>query len=62
VGWSLDDVLGFKQRVENVTLEDVNRVGRNLLVRARSVTGLLVPQSVAQTGSATTSSKSANEN
>jgi zinc protease len=62
VGWSLDDVLGFKQRVENVTLEDVNRVGRNLLVRARSVTGLLVPQSVAQTGKAATSSKSANEN
>ena len=44
VGWSLDDVLSFKQRVESLTLEDVNRIGRSLLNEARSVTGLLIPQ------------------
>lgn len=62
VGWSLADVLSFKQRVERVTLDDVNRVGRNLLVNARSVTGLLVPQIVAQTGRAAKSSSTSTQN
>jgi zinc protease len=50
VGWSLDDVLGFKQRVESLTLADVNRVGRALLNDARTVTGVLIPQTQAQPG------------
>jgi zinc protease len=43
-GWSLKDILGFKQRIEKVSIEDVNRVGQGLLKHSRSVTGLLVPQ------------------
>jgi zinc protease len=43
-GWSLNDILGFKQRIENVSIDDVNRVGKELLQHSRSVTGLLVPQ------------------
>jgi hypothetical protein len=44
-GWSLRDILGFRQRIESLSIEDVNRVGHDLLKHGRSVTGLLVPQS-----------------
>jgi zinc protease len=43
-GWSLRDVLDFRQRIESLTIEDVNRAGQGLLKHSRSVTGLLVPQ------------------
>lgn len=61
-GWSLEDVLGFKQRVEALTLDDVNRVGRALLRDARSVTGLLVPQSLAAPATSTQAPSAANQN
>jgi zinc protease len=44
VGWSLADVLNFERRIQALSLEDVNRVGRNVLTDSRFVTGLLVPQ------------------
>jgi zinc protease len=44
-GWSLRDILGFPQRIESLSIEDVNRVGHDLLKHSRSVTGLLVLQS-----------------
>ena len=62
VGWSLDDVLGFKSRVEGLTLDDVNRVGRNILNTARSVTGLLVPQSMAQPNGTAQSTPTTSQN
>ena len=43
-GWRLEDVLNFQQRIESLSLEDVNRVGRDILRHSRSVTGLLVPK------------------
>ena len=46
-GVSLDDVMGFRDRVESLSLEDVNRAGLEVLHRSRSVTSLLVPQSAA---------------
>lgn len=43
-GWRLEDVLQSRQRIESLSLADVNRVGRELLRNSRSVTGLLVPE------------------
>ena len=44
VGWRLEDVLDFQQRIESLSLDDVNRVARGVLKHSRSVTGLLLPQ------------------
>lgn len=52
-GWSLDDVLGFQDRIEATTLEDVNRVGKDIMKNSRSVTGVLVPQPVQSAAAAT---------
>lgn len=43
-GWKLADVLNARQRIEAVTIEDVNRLARDVLQKRRSVTGLLVPE------------------
>jgi hypothetical protein len=43
-GWHLEDVLESRQRIESLSLADINRVGRELLRNSRSVTGLLVPE------------------
>ena len=45
-GWSLDDIEGFQARLEDTTVEDVNRAGKSILAHSRNVTGLLVPQRV----------------
>ena len=44
VGRTLKDILSFKQRIESLSIQDVNRVGQTLLKHSRSVTGLLVPR------------------
>jgi zinc protease len=49
-GWSLDDIQGFHARLEDTTVEDVNRVGKSLLAHSRNVTGVLVPQRVQAAG------------
>ena len=45
-GWSLDDIEGFQARLEDTTVEVVNRAGKSILAHSRNVTGLLVPQRV----------------
>lgn len=39
----LDDIFGWKQTIEKVTIEDVNRLARSVLQDHRSVTGILMP-------------------
>lgn len=46
-GWRLEDILDARNRILSVTLDDVNRVGREMLGR-RSVTGVLTPADMPQ--------------
>jgi len=43
-GSTLEEIQGWPERVEAVTVEQVNELLRNLLVKSRSVTGYLLPQ------------------
>ena len=46
IGRSVEDTLGWTDRIKEVTVEDINKVARSYLDPKRSTTGILLPAPV----------------